>query len=96
MKSAIEEIMFGRRTADSVIPTPEMHEALEKEMECEEKLLALLQDVPDGEKVYKEFRDALEIRSILEGIVYYKSAFRFGCRLGLDVLVEDCAENGKK
>ena len=53
MKSAIEEIMFGRRTTDSVIPTAEMKAAFEKENECEDKLLALLQDIPDGKKVYK-------------------------------------------
>ena len=95
MESAIEKIMFGKGKTEGVKPTREQCEAAEAESVCEDAVLALLQTLPGGEAAYLKYREALEKRELTDGIGYYKSGFRFGFMLALDVRAGECAENGK-
>lgn len=85
MKSAIEEILFGKHTMDSVKPVEE-EKALRAVDACEDALERLIKGNSEIEKAFENYNEATENLRRMCAVDFYKSGFRFGFRLALDVL----------
>ena len=95
MKSAIRDILFGKRTSNTFQQSERAKELLSELVKSENEFDETIQDEKTA-AAFERFKEALENLHLEESIDYYKEGFRFGFCLAMDVFAVDCAENGKK
>ncbi len=90
MKSAIEDILRGdfgltKRVGKFI----KNSKTLEKIIEYDEQLTALLKEDYKRQKLFQNFKNAMEENGSDESTEYYKAGFCNGFRLALEVMNED-------
>ena len=87
MKSAIEEIYYGRfADIEKLKLTKEQLKSLDTVIEYDEKLTALLKDNQEALALLEKLKRALDDNAGDEAFALYKEGFRNGFQIALDAM----------
>ena len=90
MKSAIEEIFYGRfADIEKLQPSEKQLKSLDVVIECDDKLTALLKDNQEVLALFEKFKRALDDNAGAEALALYKEGFRNGFQIALDAMDEN-------
>ena len=84
--SAIEEMYHGKGGRGSVKLSEETIKQVDKVIACCENITQLLRDSPDELEEFETLKEAWDEQLSLYMRDYFESGFRFGVRMGFDIL----------